>query len=165
MRQIAHEGKRLLWPKRRSGDVETLPKFAGIGVDDVRTFKDRGVGSRGWVHSPGFGASTWGMDPVGSAKEAQKICGSGYFLILHPDGSKSCLGSLPPRGQADCPSKSTFRVITGEGACISNLDSPDYISGVRNGDTIPNPCEHDSDCPTSFCSDSGRCAPAPNAQR
>jgi len=102
-------------------------------------------------------------DAVASAKEAQKICGAGYFLIVHPDGSKSCLGSLPPRSQADCPPKSTFRVIAGEGGCTLNLDSPGYITGGHPSDPIPNPCEHDSDCPTSFCGADGRCAP-PTAQ-
>jgi len=70
---------------------------------------------------------------------------------------------LHPRSQTDCPPKSTFRVIAGEGACTLNLDSPGYITGGHPGDTIPNPCEHDSDCPTSFCGADGRCAP-PTAQ-
>jgi hypothetical protein len=54
-------------------------------------------------------------DSVGSAKEAQKVCGAGYFLVLHQDGSKSCLPHLPPHSQADCPPKYVFSVINGQG--------------------------------------------------
>ena len=106
------------------------------------------------------GASAWGMDPVGSAKEAQKICGSGYFLILHPDGSKSCLPHLPPRSQADCPANAKFEVIKGEGECFPPLQGSQY---PHAGDPPPaTPCDYDSDCPTGFCNSGGFCPP--NAQ-
>jgi hypothetical protein len=57
-------------------------------------------------------------DSVASAKEAQKICGPGYFLMLNRNGSKSCLDHLPPRSQADCPLKYTFGVIAGRGGVV-----------------------------------------------
>jgi len=66
---------------------------------------------------------------------------------------------LDPRSQADCPAKSTFRVIAGRGACSLNLDSPDYSPPLRT-DVYSgvHACEHDSDCESAFCG-GGFCAP------
>src|ERR1700722_16655644 len=112
-------------------------------------------------------APIWAQtEKVGSAKDALMICGSGYFLIEHNDGSMSCLDRLPPRNQADCPPKSTFGVVAGGGRCSLNINSPDYVAALHAGDPPPAaPCEHDSDCPTSYCGSADLCAPTPNEKR
>jgi len=89
--------------------------------------------------------------------DSNHICESGQVLLVYPDGAKSC-ESPAPRSQADCPPKTTFRVIAHGGACTLNLDNPGYIPYVHYGEPPAIHCEHDSDCQSGFCG-SGFCGP------
>ena len=66
---------------------------------------------------------------------------------------------LHPRSQADCPPKSVFSVINGQGGCNPAPGSPGYAR-LPAGDPPPqHRCDHDSDCASGFCSVDGFCGP------
>jgi hypothetical protein len=83
-------------------------------------------------------------------------CPSDSIYTLFPGGIVRC--HLDPHSQADCPPKTTFRVIAHRGGCTLNLDSPDYPVLIHNGEPPAIPCEHDSDCESGFCG-GGFCGP------
>jgi hypothetical protein len=109
----------------------------------------------------GFVALTWAQGyVVGTAQEAQKICGAGYFLLKLSDGSMNCLARLPPRSQADCPPKTTFDLVAGVGNVGSILIAPITFLRLHAGDPPPTACKTNSDCPNNYyCGSNHQCSP------